>query len=157
MITIQTPNGSRLSGARKSLDPGQINLLEAAAAGNVEELRKLLDQGASIEAVDYDKRSALHLACSEGHLNAVELLIERQAKLDAKNRWGHEPLQEAMVNGHKQVADCLSRRGAALTPEADMELQLRLCHLASRGDKVGVLKLLDVGVVATAADYNNRS
>jgi hypothetical protein len=32
-----------------------------------EQIKLLVDSNASVDAADYDKRSAMHLACSEGH------------------------------------------------------------------------------------------
>ena len=33
--------------------------------------------GFNIQAIDYDGRSALHIACAEGHLDCVQFLLER--------------------------------------------------------------------------------
>ncbi len=33
--------------------------------------------GMDMNAADYDGRTALHLACAEGHLNVVRLLLEQ--------------------------------------------------------------------------------
>ena len=45
-----------------------------------------------INAGDYDKRTALHLAAGEGHTDVVQLLCERGANVNIEDRWGGRPL-----------------------------------------------------------------
>ena len=45
-----------------------------------------------INAGDYDKRTALHLAAGEGHADVVQLLCERGANVNIEDRWGGRPL-----------------------------------------------------------------
>ncbi|CAN1237041.1 Potassium channel KOR2 [Linum grandiflorum] len=37
---------------------------------------------------DYDKRTALHLASSEGRVGIVRLLLEKGANVNSLDRWG---------------------------------------------------------------------
>ena len=46
---------------------------------------------------------ALHLAASEGHIKAVQYLIEQGADANAKDRWGFTPYGEAEANKHQEV------------------------------------------------------
>jgi hypothetical protein len=41
---------------------------------------------------DYDKRTALHLASSQGHLNIVEFLLGKGADVNCVDRMGFSPL-----------------------------------------------------------------
>ena len=54
-----------------------------------------------INAGDYDGRTALHLAAAEGHAEIVQYLIEQNAKLHEKDRWGNTPLHEATKSADK--------------------------------------------------------
>jgi len=71
----------------------------AAAAGDVHDIRKLLEGGARADAVDYDQRTALHVAAADGRLQAAGLLLEAGAQVNALDRWGHTPLDEARMAG----------------------------------------------------------
>ena len=51
-------------------------LCSAAAAGDIPLLRSLVDKGVDANEGDYDKRTAIHLAASEGLLEVVKFLIE---------------------------------------------------------------------------------
>ena len=45
---------------------------------------------------DYDRRTPLHIACSEGHLELVQVLVDHgQAIINRSDRWGGSPLDDA--------------------------------------------------------------
>eukprot|EP01027_Heterolobosea_sp_BB2_P014454 GEZU01020762.1.p1 GENE.GEZU01020762.1~~GEZU01020762.1.p1 ORF type:complete len:534 (+),score=162.94 GEZU01020762.1:350-1951(+) len=106
--------------SRKSLAGGQTSielasdLCRAAATGNIERVRKLiLTSGVDVNAGDYDKRTALHLAASEGHLNIVRMLInDFNANINALDRWNHTPLEGAQLGGKQDVIEFLKLKGA---------------------------------------------
>mmetsp|Transcript_82033 Transcript_82033/g.220287 ORF Transcript_82033/g.220287 Transcript_82033/m.220287 type:complete len:86 (-) Transcript_82033:458-715(-) len=55
-------------------------ILNASAAGDVSALENIMQtnpSGFDANAKDYDGRTALHLACSEGHMAVVRLLVEQ--------------------------------------------------------------------------------
>jgi ankyrin repeat protein len=55
----------------------------------------MIDAGVDISAGDYDGRTALHLAASEGQVKATELLLTNGANVNAADRFGNTPLQDA--------------------------------------------------------------
>lgn len=59
------------------------------------------------EVRDYDSRTLLHLAASEGSLAAAEWLIASDVHLSAVDRFGRTPLMEALINNHSPVAQLL--------------------------------------------------
>ena len=63
---------------------------------------------------DYDKRFALHLAASEGHLDVVKWLVENGCDVNVKDRWGGTPLQDAIRGKFAAVADFLISSGGVL-------------------------------------------
>ena len=66
-------------------------------SGDLPQLRRLLRCGLTVDAGDYDKRTALHIAAAEGNPQAVRVLIEEGgADPGVKDRWGFTPLDEAI-------------------------------------------------------------
>ena len=65
------------------------NFLSFASRGDRVGLNQMLREGVSPNVQDYDRRTALHLAASEGHAPIVELLLHYKADLNLKDRWDH--------------------------------------------------------------------
>ena len=88
-------------------------MCNAAADGDLRSLRTLLvDMGVSVNAGNYDGRRALHLAAAEGHREVVKFLLKCRADVNAQDRWGGTPMQDATRGGHKRVEKMLQRAGA---------------------------------------------
>ena len=68
----------------------------AAANGDNECLESLSQQGGDFNIPDYDGRTPLHLACSEGHLETVKYLLQNGASVHATDRFNHTPLDDAV-------------------------------------------------------------
>ena len=50
-------------------------LCDAASAGNIVKLQQLAENSVDVNLADYDARTALHLAATEGQLLAVSFLL----------------------------------------------------------------------------------
>ncbi|KAL9186070.1 hypothetical protein ACHAXT_005308 [Thalassiosira profunda] len=69
---------------------------------------------------DYDSRTALHLAAGEGHLDVVKYLCKRGANVNAEDRWGGKPLDDALQKGNEEVAKVLKKYGAMDTESLNL-------------------------------------
>ena len=85
-----------------------------AAQGWRPQLEELLKSGVNVDTHDYDKRTALHLAASEGHVDVVECLLSWSANVNATDRMGFSPLVDACRHGHLGIQNLLRRQGGQL-------------------------------------------
>ena len=68
---------------------------QAVFDGDILLLRRLLMAKIQVDASDYDKRRAVHIAAAEGNLSALKLLVEFGADLTVRDRWGNTVEDEA--------------------------------------------------------------
>ncbi|XP_034959411.1 ankyrin repeat and KH domain-containing protein 1 isoform X1 [Zootoca vivipara] len=93
---------------------GLTPLMEAASGGYAEVGRVLLDKGADVNAppVPSSRDTALTIAADKGHYKFCELLINRGAHIDVRNKKGNTPLWLAANGGHLDVVQLLVQAGA---------------------------------------------
>jgi glutaminase len=85
-----------------------FNAIHAASRNDVDQLRRLVALGHSLDTADYDGRTPLHLSAVEGHAGAVEYLINQGVGLTPKDRWGNTPLDDATRQGWQCIVEMLS-------------------------------------------------
>jgi outer membrane protein assembly factor BamB len=88
------------------------SLHKAAAAGDIEQVKKLVSEGANIDAKDKQGRTPLHNAAANGRMEVAELLIEKGADINAQHNSGGTPLHLAVNRGHKEMIELLITKGA---------------------------------------------
>ncbi len=101
-------------GSEASVQRPPKTLHQAAAAGNVSEMKKLLVAGASASEKNDDGRTPLHLAVGLGSLEAVEMLLSQGAQGAARDKNGWTPLQIAAGANRLSMVELLVNRGADL-------------------------------------------
>lgn len=92
---------------------GVMSVTSAASIGDIDELQRLHAAGVDLNEGEYDKRTGIHLAASEGHLEAVRFFIEKNVDINPKDRWGGTPLADAKREGHKEVLELLKKHGGS--------------------------------------------
>jgi hypothetical protein len=88
-------------------------MTRAAAYGDVETLRALIDAGVGVDTLSESGSSALCIAAEEGQLEAAEYLLARGADINGAD--GCSPLAHAEsyeIRRKKEVAQLLRTRGA---------------------------------------------
>jgi hyperpolarization activated cyclic nucleotide-gated potassium channel 4 len=141
---------------RRQIEQYAIAFIDAAAHNDVAFVTRILDSGkVDVDESDYDDRTALHLAASNGHSDMVRLLVERYgASHTVKDRYGGTPLDDAIREGHLDIVKFL--RGFS---DADITAQnVRAFIEAAADNNVKVFEiLLAAGMNPNCCDHNHRT
>jgi ankyrin repeat protein len=88
-------------------------LMTAAELGFTEITKLLIDTaGSPVDQQNARGRTALHLACSEGKISSVILLLELGAVINQPDKVGRTPLIYASLWGFRDIVKLLLERGA---------------------------------------------
>ena len=101
-----------------------------------------------ISARDDNGRTALHWACSGGHKEIVQWLVENGSEIDARDDSRWTPLIIAASAGHEAIVRLLIGRGANINACTDQGRSALL--YASSRNRLPIVKLL----VNEGADVN---
>ncbi|MCB0959358.1 MAG: ankyrin repeat domain-containing protein [Acidimicrobiales bacterium] len=159
IVRLACYRGRAELGARLVELGAEVDPFDAAALGDVDRLRDLLDDdpdAATAEAAD--GFSALHLAAWFGRPRCAELLLARGADPEqvAGNGTDLRPLHSAAAAGQTVIAHLLLDRGADI--EAPQQAGVRALHSAAhRDDAAMVALLLDRGADPAAATDDGRT
>jgi len=98
-----------------------LSLQEAAATGNVDLVRTLIESGTHVDSVDdcYFK-TALQRVAIAGHKDIAALLIDHGASVDYKDgQFGSTSLHYAVQYGHRDIVELLIEQGADINAKND--------------------------------------
>ena len=116
-------------------------LHEVARNGDVEGLKRYLDQGANLEQPDETGETLLISAALAGQSAVVEILIAKGANIHAQNHNGLTALHGSAYAGHLDVAVLLIKSGADVNDSAN-RLSTTPLHLAAEENQLAVVELL---------------
>ncbi|KAK9272709.1 hypothetical protein L1049_003086 [Liquidambar formosana] len=94
-------------GASLKIDDAGSFLCTVVARGDSDFLRRVLSNGIDPNSKDYDHRTPLHVAASEGLYVMAKLLLDAGASVFSKDRWGNSPLDEGRMCGNKNMIKLL--------------------------------------------------
>ncbi|OON13885.1 KH domain protein [Opisthorchis viverrini] len=121
---------------------GLTPLMEAASGDYVEVGMILLDHGADVNAapVPSSRDTALTIAADKGNSKFVNLLLEKGAIVEARNKKGATPLWLASNGGHLEVVQSLIKYNADVNSQDNRKVS---CLMAAfRKGHINVVRLL---------------
>jgi ankyrin repeat protein len=118
-----------------------MSLLRASAKGDLASVKKLVSDGADVNAADTKGRTPLIEAAWAGHADVVKYLVDKGAIIDAADGAGYSPLMRACEEGHVPVVAFLINKGANVNIRGKVRGTTPLMLAAERGH-VKVLEAL---------------
>jgi ankyrin repeat protein len=104
--------------APRARAPRTAPLLIAAAQGDAATVRRLLEQGADVNATDAQGRNALMLAAQRGDAALVRLLLDAGADAQRTDPAGLSAADHARRAGHPGLVPALNEAAEQKTPPA---------------------------------------
>ena len=147
-----------------SVDVLGLELMHYAAKGDLNKVKDKIIAGAPATFKDYDQRTPLHLACTEGHAQVADFLLVNGASHAERDRMERTPVEDAVKNGHRSVLRVLRQFGADVPRnilDADAELMAKrgtdLIEYAANGKTESVRQFLSLGADPNFGNYDHRT
>lgn len=116
--------------------------LSAAVYGkDVQKLRAALAAGADVRrSLDATRNTALHVACSQGWVEGMQLLLEAGADPHAENKHGYVPMHVAAQSGERRPVEILLEQGCDVHARSGIGYTpLMMAAEAPKGDAARLL------------------
>ena len=107
-----------------------IQLIQAAAAGNINRVRALLTTNVNL---DLDRGAAIGNAAAAGHTQIVELLIQAGANVNLTDKLGFSPIASAAYSGYSEIVNLLIEAGADIQAPASESQSYSALEYAQMG------------------------
>ncbi|XP_052103446.1 uncharacterized protein LOC127736920 [Mytilus californianus] len=139
-----------------------VRLLNCASRGDIKRMRHFKECGYKMDACDYDKRTALHIAVSDNQEHIVKFLLGKCDQQGiAKNggdRWNITPW-EAAKNSAMEVVynEFLNHCPELMDTENDDYRTCRLIYAAANSDVSTLQSLHEKKVDMNLRDYDGRT
>jgi len=146
---------------KNSVPADDANVLcTAGFKGQVASLKGICRRGVDVNLADYDQRTAIHLAASEGKLAAVKAIVALRGDPNVQDRFGGTPLDDALRGGHFKVKEYLEEIGASsgIGGEVSTQQAADLCDAASSSNLDLLRQLVKQdGINVNSGDYDKRT
>ena len=111
----------------------------AAAAGNFEVTKWLIDNKATVCSKDKFKRTPLIMAVRNGHVKVASLLLQHGAEWEGADSSGNTPLHHAAAYGWRECIELLLKAGADIN--AENSWRVTPINIAMLKNHEGIVKL----------------
>lgn len=154
--TKSTNSSGKISESKKERE-GTPTIHRSAADGRTQSVREaILTDPQAVRTKDSQGFTALHHAAVGGHVETVQMLLEKGAMLEWVGSRGESALYLAASKGHADVVKVLLEAGA--DPNRASATQTTPLHKAAmEGDLATVNLLLEAGADVKAEDRSGRT
>ena len=98
----------------EELNKIDAKLIVGAFNGELDEVKKALEEGAHIDVEEDRQHTALRFASRRGHFDIVKYLVEKGADIHKSNYSKWNALMEACMAGHMEITKYLVEKGAKI-------------------------------------------
>lgn len=131
---------------------GTIN--EAAKSGDLEQVQRLVVEGADVNAKTTRNETPLMIASLAGQGEIVNYLLQRGADIDARNSSGLSSLHAAAYAGHTEIVSLLVVKGAEVN-DAENRFGVTPLLLASEENHIKTVReLIKLGADINVVEIN---
>ena len=116
--TFDLKRGATTSKAKEERESGKV-FFRSVRIGDYTEVKRLIEQGADVNAKDYYGATALMAASEIGYAEVAKLLIEEGADVNAQSNHGYTALMNASKYGHTYIAKLLIEKGADVNAQTN--------------------------------------
>lgn len=128
-------------------------LMHSVQVGDQATVREYLAKGMDVETSDPNGTTLLMMAAREGHFTLSKMLLDRNARVRARNAYGDSAILLASLKGHLEIVKLLHAYGAELDTPGWTPL-----HYCSWEGRVAVCQyLLEEGARVDAASANGTT
>uniref|UniRef100_A0A8C6XPG1 Uncharacterized protein n=1 Tax=Naja naja TaxID=35670 RepID=A0A8C6XPG1_NAJNA len=151
-LIYDKPKSKPTLAARQSLDnvPTVFDLVRKGILSDLEKALNLTD----VNATNSANETLLHVAATHGHLEIIDYLISKGAKLEVKDNKGRTPLHRAAEKGHDKAVNRLLQAGANIVASKDMDGCTPMHYAAISGNMEILEELLVAGNNKNINDKN---
>ena len=149
---------SAISNPAENSDMATNQLLNLTSYSNIEEVARLIEEGADVNSADRYAMTPLMWAAMKGNPAVVRSLIEKGANVNAVDKGGKTPLfHAARYNRNPDVIRILIENSSDVNA-IDMDCMSPLMYAARNNDNPEVLKILiEKGADVNATDKDGRT
>jgi len=120
------------------MGPKERSLLRAAGKGDLEAIKKLVQEGVNISAINEEGVSALTKAISRRHVKVVKYLLENGATTEYSGYLTEKPLHKAVKTGNVKIVEMILDYGADIDESTALGTAVSLAVDSGQDDMINL-------------------